>query len=127
MATPAITQDVSLYASNGEPVAYIAVSEERTIYLWEGEPVAYLDLGSNVYGFNGRHLGWFERGVIWMHDGNAACAVREALTVGAYLESGKYGKDAKPGKAGKERAPRKPGYTNRFGAMSCPLFLAAGK
>ncbi len=34
-----------------------------TIYLWGGKPVAYLsaesDDGFHVYGFNGKHLGWF--------------------------------------------------------------------
>ena len=42
MASPATGQEISLYAGNGEPVAYIAVNDDRTIYLWDGEPVAYL-------------------------------------------------------------------------------------
>jgi hypothetical protein len=128
MVSPAVAQEVTLYTGNGEPVAYIAADDDNTIYLWSGQPVAYLDGGSaNVYGFNGRHLGWFERGAIWMHDGNAACAVREALAVGVYGSPGKYGKYGKPGKSGREGAPGRPGFTNRFGAIPCHLFLAQGQ
>ena len=127
---PAVAQEVPLYTGNGEPVAYIAVNDELTIYLWGGQPVAYLDntLGSlNVYGFNGQHLGWFERGVVWMHDGNAACAIKEALAVGAHSEPGKFGKFGKPGKFGKQGAPGKPMFTNIFGMMPCSMFLALGR
>jgi hypothetical protein len=31
MASPAIGQEVSLYAGNGEPLAYIAVDDDMTI------------------------------------------------------------------------------------------------
>jgi hypothetical protein len=103
----AFGQEVSLYASEGEAVAYIAVNDEMTIYLWDGEPAAYLERGFgafndafNVYGFNGEHLGWFERGAIWMHDGNAACALKEALTVLPHLEPLKSLKLNRPGFAG---------------------------
>lgn len=46
-----------------EAVAYIDADDELTIYLWGGKPVAYLerDTGNefHVYGFSGKHLGWF--------------------------------------------------------------------
>jgi hypothetical protein len=129
-ASPATAQEVSLYASDGEPVAYIAVNDEMTIYLWDGEPVAYLatNMGSfNVYGFNGEHLGWFERGAIWMHDGNAACAIRQALTVVPSIESVKSIKSVKSVKSVRSIPPFKPLLTNSFGAMPCSLFLAGGK
>jgi hypothetical protein len=129
-ASPALGQEVTLYTGDGEPVAYIAFNDEMTIYLWGGEPVAYLEpsmVSFNVYGFNGQHLGWFERDVIWMRDGNAACALKQALTVGLYGEPGRYGKYGKPGKAGRYAPPGKPGYTNSFGAIPCSLFLAQGK
>ena len=50
--------EISLFNSNGEAVAYIAVDDDLTIYLWSGDPVAYID-DEDVYGFNGKHLGWF--------------------------------------------------------------------
>lgn len=56
------------YDQHGRPVAY---SEDSLhIYLFTGEPVAYLD-GNAVYGFNGKHFGWFENG--WIRDLNGFC------------------------------------------------------
>jgi len=49
---------MTIFDPDGNPCAYITMGD-MTIYLLEGNPVAYLD-GSNVYGFNGKHLGWFE-------------------------------------------------------------------
>jgi hypothetical protein len=55
--------EISLYNQNGAPVAYIA-DDNETIYLWNGQPVAYL-YGEKVYGYSGRHLGWFINGIIY--------------------------------------------------------------
>ena len=80
-----------------------------------------------MYGFNCEHLGWFERGVIWMHNGYGACAVREALTVMPHMESMKSMKSMKPMKSMRSMAPMKPMLSNSFGRIPCSLFLAAGK
>jgi hypothetical protein len=59
----------TLYNKNGEAVAYITDDFHSTIYLWEGEPAAYLYEDEHVYGFNGRHLGWFRGEVLFNHRG----------------------------------------------------------
>ena len=41
----------------------------KTIYLTDGSPVAYLYNRDHVYGFNGRHLGWWIEGILYNHDG----------------------------------------------------------
>ena len=57
--------------------------EELTIYMWSGEPVAYLMNdsagGYHVYGFNGKHLGWFVGSVVRNHRGDAAGGVTSVL------------------------------------------------
>lgn len=58
--------ELAIYDRTGTAVAYLAASDELTIYLWSGQPVAYLK-ESSIYGFNGKHLGWYERG--FLHDG----------------------------------------------------------
>jgi hypothetical protein len=63
------SDDLDFYDSRGRAVAYVASDSDLTIYLWAGKPVAYLD-EKNVYGFNGKHLGWFKNGAIYDHDGN---------------------------------------------------------
>jgi hypothetical protein len=50
----------TLFDINGNPVAYIDYDDEDIIYLWDGIPVAYLDYESNIYGFNGKYLGWLK-------------------------------------------------------------------
>jgi hypothetical protein len=58
-----------LYDKNGEAAAYIVSDFHETIYLWEGLPAAYLYEEDNVFGFNGRHLGWFRADVLYNHRG----------------------------------------------------------
>ncbi|MEW6668245.1 MAG: 4-fold beta flower protein [Thermodesulfobacteriota bacterium] len=58
-----------LYNKDGQAVAFIANDYHDTIYLWEGLPVAYLYEGENVYGFNGRHLGWIRDEILFNHAG----------------------------------------------------------
>jgi hypothetical protein len=77
----AVAQDeVSLFDGKGRAAAYIVADNEFTIYLWSGEPVASLvrDVGRDfhVYGFNGKHLGWFVAGIVRDHEGDAVCAVK---------------------------------------------------
>jgi hypothetical protein len=100
-----------------------------TIYLWGGKPVAYLtgdsQAGYHVYGFNGEHLGWFLRGVIWGHDGNASCAVKDVLA-STQFESYKAYKQYKPFKSFRQSAPFRPYLSNSFGDTPCRFFLSEG-
>lgn len=57
---------MTLFDNNGNAIAYI--EDDQTIYLWDGTPVAYLD-SNDIFGFNGKHLGWFEGEIVWNHDG----------------------------------------------------------
>ena len=118
--------EISLYDNDGDAVAYIAVDDDLTIYLWGGKPVAYLD-GENVYGFNGKHLGWFLDGVVIDHEGHASCVVEERYPGYTKYEGYKGYKSYKPYKSYKEYAPYKPYASNRFSAVPCSLFLALGE
>src|SRR5438128_2650936 len=75
--------EIALFDSRGKATAYVALEDGLTIYFWSGKPVAYLDRdtsgGFHVYGFNGKHLGWFIGGLIRDNEGDAACAVKERL------------------------------------------------
>lgn len=127
----AAEEEIALYNASGKPVAYVAVDDELTIYLWSGTPVAYLDAdksggGFHVYGFNGKHLGWFVRGVVRDHEGTAACAVKEQVK-SPQSEPFKSFKQFKPFRAFEEFAPFRPTFSNSFGDTPCSLFLAAGK
>ena len=120
--------EISLFDASGKAVAYIAPSDEMTIYMWGGKPVAYLkndDGRLHVYGFNGEHLGWFVRGVIWGHDGSGACGVKEVMRSSEF-EPFKSFKQFKPFKSFTAFAPLAPSFTGKFGEVPCNLLLASG-
>ena len=120
--------EISLFDSTGTATAYIA--EELTIYLWSGKPVAYLEAdavgGFNIYGFNGKHLGWFVGGVARDHQGKAVGAIKEVFTTAPNLEPFKGFKEFKPFKAFKEFAPFRPVFTTEWSDISFKLFLFQG-
>ncbi len=122
-------EEISLFSSNGEAVSYIALSDELTIYLWSGKPVGYLVEdsagGYHIYGFNGKHLGWFSNGIVRDHKGDAACAVKEVMQ-STKFESFKAFKEFNPFKAFKEFSPIRPIFSNNFDQISCKFLLASG-
>ena len=131
LATPASAGDneASLFDGAGEAIGYLVIDEDLTIYLWSGRPVAYLAAADyaefHVYGFNGKHLGWFLEGVIWDHYGDAACAVKEKMR-STHPEPFKSFKQFKPFKAFKEYAPPRPALSDQFGDIPCEVLLAFG-
>ena len=124
-------QEISLFNSDGDAVAYIDVNDEdSTIYLWNGTPVAYLSAESNyynIYGFNGNHLGWYVDGIIRDHNGDAVGFKKGAVS-GVYTnyESYKSYKKYKPYKSYKSYAPYKPYFSSSFSNESVILFLKRG-
>jgi hypothetical protein len=95
------SEEISLFDSKGKPVAYIADDDDQTIYLWDGKPAAYLygddwKAGIDVYGFNGKHLGWFKGGIMYDHDGYAVGGIKRVFTSPVQLEPLKSLKELKP-------------------------------
>ena len=126
----AAEDEISLFNSKGNAVAYIAMDDEMTIYIWDGKSVAYLesdtgDKGFHIYGFNGKHLGWFVDGVVRNHDGDAACAVKERMN-STESEPYKAYKQYKPYKAYTQYAPYRPAFSKVFGDVTCSVFLMEG-
>jgi hypothetical protein len=57
--------------SRGQVVA-LKDDDDDVVFLWGGRPVAIVDDESaSLYGFDGRHLGWFVEG--WIRDHDGAC------------------------------------------------------
>ena len=119
--------EATLFDGRGRAVAYIA--DDLTIYLWSGTPVAYLDRdssgGFHVYGFNGKHLGWFTQGIARDHSGNGACVIKEVLS-STESEPSKSSKESKPSKSSKESAPSRPSFSRSWSDTPCQFFLQDG-
>lgn len=60
---------MTFYDKHGQPIAY--AGDDGSIYLFSGEPVAYLD-GDSVWSYSGKHLGWFNNGLIRDNSGETA-------------------------------------------------------
>lgn len=125
-----LAQDISLFNSDGDAVAYIDTEEDDlTIYLFDGRPVCYLYSSNgdyHVYGFNGTHLGWFVEGIIRDHQGNAVGVTEEATMMFTNFETFKSFKSFKPFKAFREYAPFKPFFSSSFSVTNFKLFLLNG-
>ncbi|MBV8388897.1 MAG: hypothetical protein JO080_03765 [Mucilaginibacter sp.] len=71
-------RETDLYDSSGNAAAFIDdYLADRVIYLWDGSPEAYL-VQTDVFGFNGKHLGWFEKGILRDNDGKVVATIKEA-------------------------------------------------
>lgn len=100
----------TLYDKSGQPVAYVDSLDQNTVYLWNGNPVCYLDGNSKLYGFNGRHLGWFENGILRDLQGYKVGFIQNTCPVLTKLEPLKSLKQLKPLKSIKQISRIKPIY-----------------
>jgi len=117
--------EISLFDTKGTAVAYIADDGEGTIYLWNGNAVAYL-LQDKVYGFNGKHLGWFDSGIMRDLKGAQVGFVKSACPRTTKTERTKSTKKTKRTKSTRRTARTR--VTNKLSQSTVPLdvFLQGG-
>jgi hypothetical protein len=68
---------MDFYSMTGDVVCHLHT--DHNYYLWNGQAVAYI-VDDRVFGFNGRHLGWYENG--WFYDRNNQPALFSADATG---------------------------------------------
>lgn len=117
--------EVDLYGSTGSAVAYIAADNDMTVYLWSGEPCAYLD-DEDIYGFSGKHLGWFRSGVVYDHDGRVVAAVADRFRSPVKVPPLKSLKQLRPLKSLKELKPLRPLFVQTWSSTPANLFFLQG-
>ena len=101
--------EITIYDKKGNPCAYIATDEGNTIYLFNGQPVAYID-GENIYGFKGKHLGWFKRRAMYDRNGLRIGYTTISCPSSTQVEPKKSAKKVKPVKSAKKVAPAQPDF-----------------
>jgi hypothetical protein len=116
----------TLFEPNGDPVAYIDYNDDNTFYLWNGAPVAYLDISCTIYGFNGKHLGWYEDGIIRDLNGYKVGFNEKTLPLYAKFEPYKSYKKYKPYKNYKQYSKFKPIFKNNQSSITLSQFLFGG-
>lgn len=119
--------EITLFGAQGEPIAYIEDSDEKTIFTFNGEPLAYIDENKNIYGFNGKHLGWFEDQIVWNHLGQRVGFTKHTCPTFTQFEPFKGFKQFKPFKAFKQFAPLKPLKSSIVSSTGLLEFLKDGR
>jgi hypothetical protein len=120
--------ETTLFNADGVSDVYISFSEdEPTVYMWSGKPVAYLASsvggGFNVYGFNGKHLGWYVSGIVRDHKGRPVCGVYRVVPNPKPVPL-RSQKQLLPQKSSKQVAPLRPLYKRQWSSTPCGLFLS---
>ncbi len=119
-------EEITLFNVQKDAIAYIDTNDELTIYSWDGKPLAYLT-GNNIYGFNGKHLGWFlNDGTVRDHQGYIVGGVQSVFG-NTNFEPFKSFKEFKPFKSFQEFEPMMPMMQNSLSPMPLSLFLYQGK
>jgi len=118
--------EVSLFDKNGDAIAYI--DDDYTIYQWDGTPLAYMYKGDedwHVYGFNGKHLGWFCGAIIYDKKGKR---VSSPFNTKSKMLPFKSIKHITPFKTMREFEPfTKPKLSDDWGDTMLETFLKAGE
>lgn len=122
--------EVTLFDRRGKAIAYIAADEDRTIYMWDGTPVAYiLHKGEtyHIYGFNGKHIGWFENGFVRDHRGDVVGCIEGITRMICEVEPLKSMKQDKPHKKRMDEPSIKTTTTKFWSNTPFAMFLRAGR
>ena len=104
-------QETTIFCSEGHPGAYIFAAEQYIIFLWDGTPAAYIhiaDNNSHIYGFNGKHLGWFFQGFFHDHNGHIFGAVKSVHPRDTFDEPEKASKRRVPDQSPRQTPPERP-------------------
>ena len=117
---------LDFYDSTGKAVAYFSADHEMTLYLWSGKPCAYLSEEKDVYGFNGKHLGWFRSGAIYDHEGRLVAALPDSFKMPVDNPPAKGFKEFRPFKRFKEFRPLKPIFLSTWSEIPAKAFFLRG-
>ena len=114
--------EVVLFDSHRRAAAYLDAGDRRTVYLWSGEPVAYL-VDDSIYGFNGKHLGWYTNGMIFDHEGNVVVSPAVAFRKRVEPAPARGLKAQTPSKQQQESKPLQPTLGGAWSDISASEFF----
>lgn len=123
---------IALYDENKEAIAYIDYGDDTTIYTFEGEPVAYIQSEEQVYGFNGKFLGWYWEGALYDR-GYYVVGAKHGIVRGGINtavtrpEKVKGNKKVKPVQSVRENAFARPVLKDSWSETALTEFFSGGK
>jgi hypothetical protein len=123
-------EEISIYDKNGVAIAYCNYSydNECIIYLWNGRPTSYfIAEETELYGFNGRFLGWKQSGIYYDLDGNRIAFEKDALAIATLPDPDKSIKEILPVKSIREHKPIRPVNSIDWSNEPLDSFLIQGR
>ncbi len=125
-----IKDEISIYDKNGIATAYCNYSNDNDciIYLWNGIPTSYfIENETELYGFNGKFLGWKESGIYYDLNGKIIGFEKNALNIAALPNPIKSIKEILPIKSIKEQQPVRPINSTEWSLEPLDSFFSKGR
>ena len=102
--------ETTIYDAHRRARIYIADDGDNSIYTWDGKAVAVID-GEHVFGWRGRHIGWFVEGILYDGQGYRIGFLAETFPVATYPEPAKYSKHAKAQRLARHAPRGRPAFS----------------
>jgi len=115
--------EISLYDTDGRATMYIA-DDGETIYDWDGYAKCYL-VAEAIYGWRGKHLGWFSNGVVYDLDGYVLGYTKDASPRILYTEWTKWTKKTHWTKSQRRMAHARPSLKPTNSQLSLAEYLGS--
>jgi hypothetical protein len=117
---------IGVWIGIGSILAFLLPSAGPCYYEhFVGEPVAYL-VEDSIFGFNGKHLGWYHKGLVYDHDGGVVVAPAAAFRESVGPAPTRSLKQLKPLKGLKELKPLKPLFGTSWSTIPARVFFLLG-
>jgi hypothetical protein len=115
--------ELSLYDTNGRATMYIA-DDGETVYDWDGYAKCYI-IDEEIYGWRGKHLGWFSDSFIYNLDGYRIGYTKEASPRILYTEWTKSTKKTQWTKSQRRTAHQKPTFRSSESTIPLAEYLSS--
>lgn len=117
----------TFYDRNGRAVAwYDNEQEDPAIYLYNGTPVAWIS-DESIYGYSGRHFGWFIDG--WVRDSRGQAVLFTAGSTGGPARPARNAcparaaRSARPARGARQARPARPARSLSWSVLSGEAFF----
>ena len=118
--------EITFYNKTGHPQIYLSDEHENSFYTWDGHAVAYL-YKDKIYGWKGKHIGWYQDGSIYDLNGYKAGSIKEKCPCIVYIENVKYVKYVQYSRYCRSSSYSKPLFSQSYCDMDLIDFIAQNK
>jgi len=105
--------EITFYDKTGHPKIYLSTENDNSFYTWEGHAVAYV-YEDKIFGWKGKHIGWYNDGILYDLNGYRVCSIREKCPYSVYSEYSKYSKYSRYSRYSRYSPYSKPSFRSSY-------------